>query len=91
MARRRAGRVRRGEKEWTEVVRRFEASGEGSRAFCRREGVAISSLERWRHRLGPAPAPQFVELVPTSSPATAAATWSLEVTLPNGVSLRFRG
>ncbi len=91
MARRRSGRARRSEKEWTEVLRRFEASGEGSRAFCQREGLALSSLQRWRRRLGSTAGARFVELVPASSPETAAATWSLEVCLPNGVSLRFRG
>jgi hypothetical protein len=91
MPKSRIGRVRRTEKQWTEIVRRFEASGEASRPFCRREGVPLSSLQRWRRRLGPASAGRFVELVPPSSPEIAAANWSLDVSLPNGVSLRFRG
>jgi hypothetical protein len=91
MPKRRTGRVRRTEKQWTEILRRFESSGEGSRQFCRREGVALNSLQRWRRRLEPAPEGRFVELVPTSCPETAATSWSLEVSLPNGVSLRFRG
>jgi len=91
MPKRRIGRIRRTEKQWTEIVRRFEASAEASRLFCRREGVPLSSLQRWRRRLGSAPAGRFVELVPSSFPETAATSWSLDVSLPNGVSLRFRG
>jgi hypothetical protein len=91
MPKRRSGRARRTEKQWAEILRRFESSGEGSRRFCRREGLALSSLQRWRQRLGAIPATKFVELVPTSSSEPAAASWFLEVSLPNGVSLRFRG
>ena len=86
----RAGRLRRTEKQWAEILRRFESGGEGSRPFCRREGLALSSLQRWRRRLGGVSAGRFVELVPTATAGTAAASWSLEVLLPNGVSLRFR-
>ncbi len=89
MPRKRADRVRRTEKQWTEILRRFESSGEGSQEFCRREGLALSSLQRWRRRLGRVSAGRFVELVPTSSAGTAPG-WSLEVLLPNGVTLRFR-
>jgi hypothetical protein len=88
----RAVRVRRTEKQWTEILRRFESSGLGSRQFCHRNGLALSSLERWRRRLGSIPKAKFVELVAApADPADAApASWSLEVCLPNGVSLRFR-
>lgn len=91
MPKRRAGRVRRTAKRWAEIISRFETSGEASRPLCRREGVPLSSLQRWRRRLGPVSAGRFVELVATSSPESAAVSWSLEVSLPNGVSLRFRG
>jgi hypothetical protein len=91
MPKRRAGRVRRTEKQWVEILRRFESSGESSRPFCRREGLALSSLQRWRQRLGETPATRFVELVPAEPSGTPAESWSLEVSLPNGVSLRFRG
>jgi hypothetical protein len=91
MPKRRTGRVRRTEKQWSEILRRLDASGEGSRQFCRREGLALSSLQRWRRRLEPAPAGRFVELVPTAPPEASAASWSLVVSLPSGVSLRFRG
>jgi hypothetical protein len=93
MARTRAVKVRRTEKQWVEILRRFKASGLGSRAFCDRDGLPLSSFQRWQHRLGAARPAKFVELVsPSSAPTTAAATsWSLELTLPNGASIRFQG
>ena len=93
MGQRRGRGVRRGERAWSEIVRQFEASGLSSKAFCRREGVALSSLQRWRQRIGPHSGTRFVELVPpetrvsTSSPSS----WSLELTLPNGASIRLQG
>jgi len=91
MPKSRTGRVRRTEKQWTKILRRFESSGEGSRQFCRREGLALSSLQRWRQRLGTTSATRFVELVPGGPAEATAMSWSLEVSLPHGVSLRFRG
>ena len=91
MPKSRTGRERRSEKQWSEILRRFEASGEGSRQFCRREGLALSSLQRWRQRLGTRCAKRFVELVPEAPAESTATSWSLEVSLPQGVSLRFRG
>ena len=40
-----------GEKAWREILLRFNASGLGATAFCRREGLAVGSLQRWRERL----------------------------------------
>jgi hypothetical protein len=91
MPKSRAGRVRRTEKQWTEILRRFDHSGEGSRQFCRREGLSLSSLQRWRQRLGSSTSARFVELVPATPAGTPSEGWSLEVSLPHGVSLRFRG
>ena len=84
-------RVRRDAKQWSEILRRFESSGLDRSEFCRREDVAVSSFQRWRHRLGSIAAAEFVELVPTSSPSVPSSSWSLEVSLPNGVCLRFQG
>jgi transposase-like protein len=91
MPRSRAVRVRRSEKQWIEILKRFESSGVGSKEFCRQEGVSPSSFQRWRRRLGSVSAGEFVELVPSSSPTTVMPSWSLDVALPNGVCLRFRG
>ncbi len=82
-------RPRRTKAQWTEILRRFEASGVESREFCRREGLSLSSFQRWRRGLGSVATTEFVELVPTSSDPSS--SWSLDVSLPNGVSLRFQG
>ncbi len=84
-------RPRQTKAQWTEILRRFESSGQDSREFCRREGLALSSFQRWHRRLGSVAVTDFVELVPTSNPITSSSTWSLDVSLPNGVSLRFQG
>jgi hypothetical protein len=91
MPRRTAVRIRRTEKQWAGILRRFEASGLSAREFCRREDLAVSSLQRWRSRIGRAPVAEFVELVPSSAPAAQAPSWALELSLPNGVCLRLRG
>lgn len=91
MRKKSTSRVRRDGKQWSEILRRFESSGLDTREFCRREGLALSSFQRWRSRLGSAAAAEFVELVPTSTPNDPSASWSFEVSLPNGASLRFQG
>ena len=83
-------RVRRTKKEWAEILRRFESSGLGPREYCRQEGLPESSLQRWRNRLGSRVAAEFVELTPSTTEPTTS-SWELEVSLPNGVRLQFRG
>ena len=90
MPRRKAVRIRRTRKQWTEILRRYEASGLSAREFCRREALAVSSLQRWRSRIDRVPLAEFVELVPPA-PATSSTSWALELSLPNGVCLRLRG
>ena len=83
-------RERRSRKEQQELVEQFETSGLVAQQFCRREGVALSSLQRWRRtaaRPGPA---DFVELLPSTRPTTTPPNWFVEVVFPNGTSLRFR-
>jgi hypothetical protein len=85
-------RKRRTQAQWNALLRRFATSGLGSREFCRREGVALSSLQRWRGRLGePSSAPGFVELTGAPAAPSEQETWTVELTLPSGVSLRVRG
>jgi hypothetical protein len=92
MPRDRRHRQRRTEAEWAEILGRFQASGLGRREFCRREGLALSSFQRWRDRVRRRSARSaFVELVPASTPARAKSDWALELSLPNGVCLRLRG
>ena len=91
MPKKNARRPRRDEKQWTEIFKRFESSGLSSRDFCRCEGLALSSFQRWRRRLGSIAPAEFVELVPTVQSSAAPSSWSLDVSLPNGVCLRFQG
>ena len=91
MPKSRSNRTRRTKAQWAEILRQFESSCLGSQEFCRREDLALSSFQRWRHRMGSIATPEFVELVPTSSPSIPSSNWSLDVSLPKGVSLRFQG
>lgn len=92
MLRDRGQRQRRTEAEWAEILGRFKASGLGRREFCRREGLALSSFQRWRARAGrTSRRPAFVELVPASTAVPATSAWEVEVALPNGMHLRLRG
>ena len=92
MDRNRRRGVRRGEREWSKIVHRFESSGLAGTAFCQREGLALSSLQRWRQRLASRGSVPFVELVPPPATAPASSSgWSLELTLPNGASIRLQG
>ena len=84
-------RKRRTESDWTDILRRFESSDLTIREFCRREGLSLSSFQRWRSRLASVAPAEFVELVPAATDAPPASDWLLDVALPNGVQLRFRG
>ncbi len=85
-------RTRRTKEQWTEILRRLEASGLSSREFCKREGLHPSSLQRWRSRCGRSQVPSFVELTsPSTTPAASSASWALELSLPDGTCVRLRG
>jgi len=79
------------EAQWRKILQRFKTSGLGPREFCRKEGLALSSLQRWRSRIGRAPVAEFVELAPTSTPSPSVSSWTLDLSLPNGVCLQLRG
>ncbi len=93
------GRVRRSRSEWREIFERYEASGLSQTAFCRREDLSKSSFSKWMTRLAgdsascaAAPVP-FIELssaVPDSEPSSAGSV-ELEVVLPNGARIRWKG
>jgi hypothetical protein len=90
MPRKRTRGVRRNEQQWTEILRRFRESGLSVRQCCEREGVALSSLQRWQRRLCAVPPAKFVEIMSSAPMSAASTSWSLEVSLPNGASLRFQ-
>ena len=89
----------RSSSEWKVLLERQEQSGLSQREFCRREGVSLSSFSRHRRELL-ARSNAFVELrpydveplpQPESSSTVQGEPWSVEVSLPNGCLLRFRG
>ena len=83
--------TRRTQSDWTRILKRFESSSLAIHDFCRAEDISLSSFQRWRSRLGTATSADFVELVPTPDASAVSTEWSVEVALPNGVQLRFRG
>jgi hypothetical protein len=86
------GRVRGSEGEWREFFSRWKKSGLSVREFCRQEDLRVSSFQRWQQRLrGSSARADFVRVLPAPSPAPSAATWTVEVTLPDGSRLRFQG
>ncbi len=87
MSRSRSG-VRRSEAEWKKLVEGFERSGLSRSAYCRRERIATTSLEKWQGKVGSSGVPGFVEVVPSRETREG---WAVEVELPNGVVLRVRG
>ncbi len=91
MPKTRSHRTRRTRSQWTEILERFASSQLGPREFCRREDLSLSSFQRWRRQLGSVAAAEFVELVPASNPSVPLSSWSLDVSLPSGVCLRFQG
>ncbi len=91
MPKSRSNRTRRTKAQWTEILQRFESSEQCPRDFCRREDLALSSFQRWRRRLGSLADSEFVELIPATSSSNETSRWSLDVSLPNGVGLRFQG
>ena len=92
------GRVRRSRSEWREIFDRFKASGLSQTEFRRREGIAKGTFSRWMTRLAdeqpPAADPgPFVELTPAAAepPARSLLSGELELSLPGGVRIRWKG
>lgn len=83
------GRARRSAEDWQALISGQERSGLSRVAFCRREGIPPTSFDKWKRRLlARRPPPEFVDVTPKP---TSSAGWDVEVALPNGVVLRFRG
>ena len=83
------GTVRRSEGEWREIFSRYERGGLRAREFCGREEIHLASFLRWQRKLNvPTGSSEFVPVTPASP---ASSSWSLEISLPNGCRLRFRG
>ena len=97
-------RVRRTAAQWRKLIERFGRSGQTRGKFCAANGLALSTFDLWRRKLGQTqaaadeaqPESLFVELANATEPAgpsrTAAGTgaWEVEVELGAGMVLRLR-
>ena len=96
-------RARRTAAQWRKLIERFDRSGQTRGEFCAANGLALSTFDLWRRKLGETQAPAdeappeslFVELTNAAEPAgsrTAAGTgaWEVELELGAGVVLRLR-
>jgi putative transposase len=89
--------VRHSEREWRELLSRFERSGLGVEAFCRREGISAASLYRWRSLLSEAvdrgdvvvhgSTPAFVDLGALNAESSARLRLDLKLDLGEGLVL----
>ena len=89
------GRVKRSVAEWRRVFEKYEASGLSVMVFCQREGIARSVFTRWQQRVRVVPAEPktaaFVELpFSTAGSSAVLAPGELELSLPGGVTLRWK-
>lgn len=89
-----SSRVRRGASDWHEILSRFAASGLSQAAFCRREGLALSTFGYWKRRLAAgdertasSPKPAVIDL---GALEERPAGWEVEIALGDGVSLTLR-
>ena len=89
--------MRRSPEQWRELFTRFEQSGQTRERFCAEQGLALSSFDRWRHKLrhdvprGEAVVGDalFVELT-SDGESSAKAPWDVELQLGGGMILRLR-
>jgi len=85
-------RLRRTADQWRAIVRRFQKSSLTPRDFCKRENLSLTSFDRWHRRLlSEDNQPGFTELQPPTFEAGGGrGTWTVEIDLPGGGSLRIR-
>ena len=88
------GRVRRSRAEWQEIVGRSRKSDLSEAEFCKGEDILYSTFAAWKRKLRRPPEAKgaFVEVVrnPVSSEAPPAVGGEFELSLPGGVTLRWR-
>lgn len=65
------------------TIKRFRSSGLTQKAFCKVEGVSVSTLQNWLRTNDRSRA--FSEVVPSRPPAT-----TVELLFPDGTALRIR-
>ena len=85
-------RSRRSQDEWRALMARFDSSGLGVEAFCRREAISAASFYRWRGLLGDAgdggeAAPAFVDLGTLNPASSSKSRLELKLELGDGLVL----
>ena len=82
-------RVMRSQKQWRDLITKFERGELGVRQFCEQHDLTSSSFHLWRKRLREEkqPAPRFVAL---SVPAGEREDWDVELSLGPSMTLRLR-
>ena len=96
-------RARRTAAQWRKLIDRFDGSGQTRAQFCAANGLALSTFDLWRRKLGETqaaadeapPESLFVELTNATEPAgsrtpAGGGAWEVEVELGAGVVLRLR-
>lgn len=88
---------RRNRQEWRALLAKFDGSGLGVEAFCRREAISAASLYRWRGLLSEGDddgegmvspqAPAFVDLGTLDSVPSPRAQIDLKLDLGDGLVL----
>jgi hypothetical protein len=88
---------RRSRHEWRSLLAKFDGSGLGVEAFCRREAISAASLYRWRGLLSAvgddgktaviSGTPGFVDLGTLNSAAGSAPRIELKLDLGDGLVL----
>jgi len=90
------GRVKRDRDEWCALIAKCESSGLAEAEFCRRQKISRNTFIKWKRRLASSSAretqPSFLEWpVPSTTSGTPAlATGEFELSLPGGVTLRWK-
>lgn len=88
-------RIRRFAEDWRLIFEQHHTSGLSQAAFCKREGIALSTFARWKQRLsdeaplertgGSAANSDWIDLSRTEN---ASAGWTIELDLGDGICLR---
>ncbi len=87
-------KARRSRGEWQQLVEAHAASGLTQAAFCRREGLALSTFQYWKRQLaadGRADPPaDEATVIDLGALEERPAGWEVEIALGDGVSLTLR-